>query len=260
MKKLLLATTCLVLASTASMAADMGMPYTKAPMAAPTAFSWTGCYAGAHVGGGSLTTNGTSFLTDTGADDTFGASNANGSGAVAGGQLGCNYQDGNWVVGLEGEGYWSGIRADVANTFFTSGGAFEEKVGLTVKNTNDFTIAARVGMAFDRTLVYGKAGWAWGNYNLNGFDICCGPSGSAFNEPAKVTLNGVMVGAGIEHALTHNWTIKAEYDFIGFGTKSFSTSLCPNGGTCTPSFETVPFSSNKQIVKVGFNYLFGPGH
>ena len=40
----------------------------------------------------------------------------------------------------------------------------------TVKNTNDFTIAARAGITFDRTLIYGKAGWAWGNYKVNNSD------------------------------------------------------------------------------------------
>jgi outer membrane immunogenic protein len=259
MKKLLLATTCLALASTASMAADMGMPYTKAPMAAPTAFSWTGCYAGAHVGGGSLTTNGINELNETSVNNTFGSSNANGSGAVAGGQLGCNYQDGNWVFGLEGEGYWSGIKANVVNNFSEGGGIVTETRGLSVKNNNDFTIAARVGMAFDRTLVYGKAGWAWGRYNLTGFENFPTESFSE-TETAKGTLDGVMIGAGIEHALTRNWTIKAEYDFIGFGTKSFSSSFCETGSTCNPTTQSVPFSSNKQVVKVGFNYLFGPGH
>ncbi len=258
MKKFLLATTCLALASTASMAADMGMPYTKAPMAAPTAFSWTGCYAGAHVGGGNLTTNGINELTDT--EQAHLAHRTRTARARSrGGQLGCNYQDGNWVFGLEGEGYWSGIKANVINNF-TEGGVLPSSSGLTVKNTNDFTIAARVGMAFDRTLVYGKGGWAWGNYNLTGFDTCCGTSATTISETAKGTLNGFMVGAGIEHALTRNWTVKAEYDFIGFGTKSLSTSFCSSGELAPRNDESVPFSSNKQIVKVGFNYLFGPGH
>ena len=52
MKKLLFATTCLALSSTVSMAADMGAPYSKAPMMAAPVFTWTGCYVGAQVGGG----------------------------------------------------------------------------------------------------------------------------------------------------------------------------------------------------------------
>jgi outer membrane immunogenic protein len=251
MKKLLLATTCLALTSTASMAADMGMPYTKAPMAAPTAFSWTGCYAGAHVGGGNLTTNGINSLNGEGPS---GSQNANGSGAVAGGQLGCNYQDGNWVFGLEGEGYWSGIKSS-QNLVFSGVNSSEN---FSMKNSNDFTIAARVGMAFDRTLIYGKGGWAFGNYKVNSSDICCGVNPNIDSSSASGYLNGFMVGAGIEHALTHNWTVKAEYDFIGFGTKSLAVNGCDNG-VCNPNGSS-PVSSNKQLFKVGFNYLFGAGH
>src|SRR5579871_5620392 len=108
MKKILLVTTCLALSSVGVMAADMTMPMqTKAPAYAP-AFSWTGCYVGAHVGGGTLT------APDSNSE---GSANANGSGAVAGGQAGCNYQDGNWVFGIEGEGYWSGIKATQNSSF-----------------------------------------------------------------------------------------------------------------------------------------------
>ncbi len=112
MKKLLLATTCLALSSVAVMAADLPIP-TKAPLIAAPVFSWTGCYVGAHVGGGTLTTN---MINSEGIASNEN-SNANGSGAVAGGQLGCNYQDGNWVFGLEGEGYWSGIKATQNSSF-----------------------------------------------------------------------------------------------------------------------------------------------
>ena len=31
-----------------------------------------------------------------------------------------------------------------------------------MKNNNDFTIAARIGIAFDRTLIYGKGGLGLG--------------------------------------------------------------------------------------------------
>src|ERR1700759_4322404 len=105
MKKILLATTCLALSTVASMAADMTMPMaTKASPYAVPAFSWTGFYIGANVGGGT-TTDPTSSNSE-GASGTL----ANGKGAVAGGQFGYNWQDGNWVFGIEGEGFWSNIK------------------------------------------------------------------------------------------------------------------------------------------------------
>jgi outer membrane immunogenic protein len=246
MKKLFLATTCLALSSVASMAADMPMA-AKAPAYAAPGFNWTGCYVGAHVGGGTLTSN---------AEGT----GDNGRGAVAGGQAGCNYQDGNWVFGLEGEGYWSGIKtvsngSDIPNVVNNN---TLEAFGSTVKNNNDFTIAARVGMAFDRTLIYGKGGWAWGHYNVNTFDTCCGPTATTTTTSSSGTLDGFLVGVGIEHALTHNWTVKLEYDYIGYGSKELAFNQCNAAGRCGQT-GTESLSSTKQLFKVGVNYLFDFG-
>ena len=65
MKKLLLISSCLALTSTAAMAADMA-PYTKAPVMAAPVFSWTGCYVGAHIGGGAMSTDGVGLDTEGG--------------------------------------------------------------------------------------------------------------------------------------------------------------------------------------------------
>ena len=166
MKKLLLATTCLALSSVTSMAADMTMPMqTKAPAYSAPAFSWTGFYIGAQVGGGTLSDPGQNF--EGGVAGTYG-----GKGAIAGGQFGYNYQDGNWVFGVEGEGYWSGIKNSLDSNFVTPRPApttFFDNT--TFENRYDFTIAARVGLAFDRTLVYAKGGWAWGNYKFSDSSI-----------------------------------------------------------------------------------------
>src|SRR5438045_8378186 len=99
---LILSTSCLVLSSAAVMAADLPMQ-TKATVAAAPVFSWTGCYLGVHAGGG--------LMTSANVEGTL-----NGKGGLAGGQAGCNYQDGNWVFGVEGEGYWSGIKTTNASS------------------------------------------------------------------------------------------------------------------------------------------------
>ena len=101
MKKLLLSSTFLVIVSGAATAADLRLPVKAAPVAAAPLFSWTGCYVGAHVGGATIHT-----FTATNFEGSASTSD-NGSGAVAGGQVGCNYQQGNWVFGVEGEGAWS---------------------------------------------------------------------------------------------------------------------------------------------------------
>jgi outer membrane immunogenic protein len=256
MKKLFLLSTCLALTSTAAMAADMGVPYTKAPVMAAPVFTWTGCYVGAHIGGGSLSTGGAGLLNSEGSlPSNFASDSSTGRGGVAGGQLGCNYQDGNWVFGLEGEGYWSGIKANVNRSF-----GVNDTESLSMKNSNDFTIAARAGITFDRTFIYGKGGWAWGNYKVTGTELCCGPGATPFtNINQSGYLDGFLVGLGIEHALTRNWTVKLEYDYIGYGTRNLAITNC-SGGVCSPTNNgSTSVSSNKQLFKVGFNYLFDVG-
>jgi len=72
------------------------------------------------------------------------------------------------VLGIEGEGFWSGLKTQ-DNENETSGdesdGYFEN---YTTKNKWDADIAARFGVAFDRALVYSKAGVVWGRFSFSG--------------------------------------------------------------------------------------------
>lgn len=207
----------------------------KAPYAAaPPAFSWTGCYVGVHAGGGMLREEGWNFT------------GTNGMGALAGGQLGCSYQYGMLVLGLEGEGFWSGMRSaqDAYDGSLLVGNG-------TVKNKWDYDVAARVGVAFDRALVYGKAGWVAGGFEWNdaSFD-------GTRSDQAKASLQGLLVGLGLEYAFTNSWTTKFEYDYLGFETKNIDVGVfC---AFCTPVnfVEKVRLGADKHIFKVGVNYKF----
>jgi outer membrane immunogenic protein len=102
----------------------------------------------------------------------------------------------------------------------------------------------RVGFAIDRTLVYGKTGAAFGS-----FEFSSDFSPASFSR-GQSTLNGLLLGAGVEYAFASNWTAKLEYDVIDFVAKeiSFNSDSGPF---------TVPESAKKQIVKLGVNYRFG---
>jgi outer membrane immunogenic protein len=247
MNKLLASASILILGSVAASAADL--PIKAAPTVAPIpVFSWTGCYIGAHAGGGTMRDSFTF-------DNDNGSRGSNGTGAIAGGQTGCNYQDGNAVFGLEGEGYWSGLKT-TGGADFSALGEGVDRFTAVVKNRDDFSIAARVGLAFDRTLIYGKAGWVWGNFTFSLVDQCCGTNPIPFVTTGSKTLDGLLLGAGIEHAFTQNWTVKLEYNFLDFGTKGVTFVQCLV--TCNLPV-TVSEHASKQIFKVGFNYLFPVG-
>jgi outer membrane immunogenic protein len=115
---------------------------------------------------------------------------------------------------------------------------------VTGRNRWDADVALRVGFAIDRTLIYGKAGAAVGSFAFN-FDDRAGDFGRG-----RSTLDGLLLGAGVEYAFASNWTAKLEYNVIDFVAKdvSFNTNAGPLTNT---------ESANKQIVKVGVNYRFG---
>jgi outer membrane immunogenic protein len=178
-------------ASAVSEAADAprGPAYRPPPPPIPF-FTWTGFYAGAHIG--------------VGWSDGDGSGNS--SGFVGGGQVGFNYQINQWVLGLE---------ADIAGT--TIGDSVSVAVpGAVVTGSGSLdwvsTLAPRIGYAFDRWLVYGKFGGAWahgsGSVSVNGIQVVS----------VDQTVSGWVLGVGTEYALRDNWTAKIEYNMMDFGS------------------------------------------
>jgi outer membrane immunogenic protein len=235
MKKLLLTSAALAaLLGGSAMAADLPVTYKAAPPV--VVYNWTGCYIGVHAGYGSFH------------DDNYSA--ATGGSGIAGGQLGCNYQFDQFVVGIEGEGFWSGMKSAYD---FTEVGASQH---WTVRNKADYDVALRFGIAVNRALIYGKAGIAWAKLDYTYSDS------TGITEIGSNTLSGVLVGAGLEYALGNNWSAKFEYDYIALNAKGVLYACTPNcantiNGTGTSYTETE--SGQKHIVKLGINYRFGTG-
>ena len=220
-------------------AADLPMkalPYT----APPPPFSWTGFYIGGNAGAGVLLDQGFQSLN---------LNDRHGIGGLAGGQIGYNWQMGMFVLGIEGEGFWSGMKVTQDGFSGINPGILTSIA--TIKNRWDYDIAGRFGIAIDHALIYGKAGWVGGNFAWNLTE----PFNPGFNVNSSATLNGLLIGLGLEYAFTNNWTVKFEYDYLGFPAKDvlFTTVNC---ATCTPFTTTQSVSADKHIFKVGFNYLF----
>src|ERR1044072_2558119 len=140
------------LLSSNAMAADIVRPVYKAPPAGalPVAYDWTGFYIGGHVGYGWAKKDW---------QDGFGLFNlsTDANGFLGGGQVGFNYQVGQFVLGAEGDFSWSGINggATIVGIVPPPGRGFNTDVNWVSPATG------RLGLAFDRWLVYGKAGAAW---------------------------------------------------------------------------------------------------
>lgn len=207
-------------ASAADLARRPPPPITKAPPPAYVPFTWTGFYIGANGG------------YDFGRSKWSGLpANFNVNGGMFGGQIGYNWQFGQFVWGLEGDGDWTDLRSttNVATC-----------AGTVCRTRSDFlaTARGRVGFAMDRWMPYATGGLAVGNIRA---------SVPGFTGMDK-TNAGWTVGGGLEYAFAPNWSVKAEYLFVDLG-KENCTIQC---GFATNN--SVGLTSN--VVRGGINYRF----
>jgi len=263
MKRLFLAGAALAaLTAAPAMAADM--PVKAMPPPAPV-FTWTGCYIGAHTGigidinrndFGAAIASGAGEAADpigTGEFGPFGGEN--GGGGVAGGQLGCNYQVApSWVIGVEGEGFWTNVANDVDR------GAAEPTNFSRFRSENrwDADVAFRLGYAVGTNLVYGKAGVAWGGFQTTEwhddfptFHGC--PGGGTCAVSFNDTRAGLLLGGGWEHFLSDYLSFKFEYDLISF------RSITVPYPSATAAIQSFSNRDTVNIFKFGFNWRFSGG-
>ena len=139
------------------------------------------------------------------------------SGAIAGGQIGFNWQAGMFVFGGEIDGQWSGQE----NTFSTVCGT-----GCTatesIKIRSLATGRGRLGLAFDWFMPYVTGGAAMVN-GLNNLTMTVGGTTASFAPLSHTTL-GWTAGAGVEVALWSNWSAKLEYLYV---SANGATKLAP---------------------------------
>ncbi len=309
MKKLLLASfalTALIVGS--AMAAALERPVYRRPVSVPIA-SWTGFYAGGNVGyswgraSAAVNYFAPAVFSTAGCNAAFteGALCINGSdtvamnGIIGGVQAGYNWQNGNYLLGVEADFQGTGQRGtrDFATSFNTGNGGAGPNLGTAAISITERmpwmgTVRGRVGYIANQWLVYATGGLAYGRINVDssasasallgpppiGSPTCSIPAfplapGTCpvwgFSE-SGVTKIGFTVGGGAELALGGNWTAKFEYLFVDLG--SFDTTFAGLGGcfgvvgtiSCTieaPGTGTIHTHFIDNIVRVGLNYKFG---
>jgi outer membrane immunogenic protein len=199
--------------------------------APPLPYIWTGCYVGGNIGGAWSSVD----LTDVNGVN-FSTSN---SGVAGGGQIGCDYQTGPWVVGLRN--MFDATSLNGSRTFSTI-----PLSGTVHSRTNWFdTLTARAGYLVQPTvLLYAQGGAAWTNTDITVFNGAGAQVGEFSND-----RTGWTAGAGVEWMFAPRWSVFAEYNFMGFGTQSAAFSGC--GGTCVLNAK-----ADIQNVLAGVNYKF----
>jgi outer membrane immunogenic protein len=276
MRKLFLlgmATLAAVTLGNVAQAADM--PLKAPPPAAPVMYNWTGFYIGGHVGGAWTDRNSHDrfdrdrcFWGDWSGGvcfDDHGFGRGDGR-LIVGGQVGFNYQVGQWVWGVEGQmSAMTNTDNEDACGFFRWGDTRDHL--FRCRDSGDWiaTIAARLGVAFGETgtwLFYVKGGGAFADarQGLRLRDDCpltwtfCSRNNFVFNNNDD-TRTGWMIGAGFEYGGWGNWTWKLEYNFMDFGHRTIHFDRVLTGCDCIT--RDLDFDLQVHVVKLGLNYRFG---
>jgi outer membrane immunogenic protein len=282
MKKLCLGSVAVValgLGTSAALAAELRRPPPPPPPApayAPApAYTWSGCYIGASAGTSSGRSDGFSTSAGTlalGVGPAPGAVVAGGfpitdsfdlTGFIGGGQIGCNWQWGAWVFGIEGDG----SATNKEGQSFGNGATTPTSIGPLATNPATIyelqerwlvTARGKLGLTNfwwfgPNTLVYVTGGGAWAKIDasqwLAGFPTITGLQQSD-------TRSGWTVGGGYEYALGYGWSAKGEFLYVDFG--NWDTFNCASVGPGCPRGAATNLNVNLKdyIFRAGLNYRF----
>jgi outer membrane immunogenic protein len=230
-------------------AADLAAPAPIPPTAyVSPVYNWTGFYIGGNIGAGWSGLSGTNF------SDTLGSSFTTPTNVqfLGGGQVGVNYQFwGGVVIGAEAMFDWASNSQNAMTTATDPTGTVAANIGTSNARWLT-TVSGRLGYAWDRVLLYAKGGGAWVATNSPAISVAGTPA--SFTSISNTTSSGYTAGFGVEWAFAGNWSVRAEYAYIGLPSQSFTVA------PTTPTFggDVITFSNrNISMVTGAVNYKFG---
>jgi outer membrane immunogenic protein len=223
-------------------AADMSAPAYKAPLYAPALVPlWTGFYIGGNIGYG---------WGHASIDGLNGSMDPNGiNGGV---QLGYNWQVNSVVFGLEGDFQGANHR----DSLTLSAPLIPATATLEVKSDWFATLRGRIGYAFGPFMPYVTGGVAFTQTKAS---LDASAPGAFVNVSTDKTTTGYAVGGGIEYTIGRNWSVKAEYLYLGFGTQTYDFNLTagvPALGIAAAGTFQADAKVHYDIARVGVNYRF----
>ncbi len=232
-------------------------------------------------------------------------------GVLGGGQIGFNVQTGIFVFGVEADvsvtdfdrgrngsfGNNNGFGTAVAAGAGTAAGggiavpvagsqgnvAFFNQNGFGGTESIDYfgTVRGRIGLAFDRMMVYGTGGLAWAEYDRDGnrggnfgsgTDVTgpffvAGATGAGvngtFNNRRNFDNLGYAVGGGVEFAFTNNISAKIEGLYVDFsdggrrGGRNEVVGVTNTGQAVTAAnFRGGNNNMDFGLIRAGLNFRF----
>ncbi len=260
MIKHVLVVAAVMLPAVGARAADLPL-LRKAPAMSYSLFTWTGFYGGINAGfkfagNDDVHTEGQAApnIANIAGGARPGFVPLNRNGFIGGGQIGYNYQFGQFVAGIETDIDYTDFRDNrsVTTAQLVTGAPLNN----TFSSRLNFlgTVRGRLGFAYDRSLFYATGGLAYGETQQH-IDMF-GPTGNVqFSGDRRQVKVGFAVGAGMEQAITNNVTVKAEYLFFDLGRDTLNVAVIPGSGGAGTGYNS-RFDENGHIVRVGLNYRF----
>ena len=223
-------------------AADLPSRVPPPPLPSLPVFTWTGFYAGLNAG--------YAFRTGSGGftDPTYGVvtGGSRSDGFSGGGQIGYNYQF------TPGSGFVVGFETDIQG--LANAKANAAYLGTTpyynVRPNLDYfgTVRGRLGYAFDRVLVYGTGGFAYGGGSRSTY-----ASAYPYTLP-DTTRTGYAVGGGIEYAFTEKLSAKVEALYLHLGRGAAAATYY--SASAPAYYGTGREDAGFAVVRAGLNYRF----
>src|SRR5262249_18232483 len=167
-----------------------------------------------------------------------------------GGQIGAQIQFGAIVVGVEADGIGTFDRAFATKVGVPCSAIIGQVCEARMKEV--FTIGPRLGVAWDKWLVYGTGGWATGRVDTQ---VLTG-TGAVTLDRSSRDQDGWFAGGGVEYALTQNLIFGVEYQHIDLGDE-FHRSTLDLGAPCPPiGVFCRDVGASEDIVRARLSYKF----
>jgi outer membrane immunogenic protein len=213
---------------------------------APSAYDWSGFYAGVNAGYAWGETEGTDINGWLDFPDVESSFSTDGDGLTAGGQIGYNMQLDSLVLGVETDLSYLNVSGSETSSIASDNHIVSDDGYLG-------TLRARLGFAADRLLIYATGGLAVGDTGSKWVD----DGGTYQFELDTGSQWGWVAGGGLEYAATDSVSVKAEYLYYDLGTEDLHYSGGP-ANFCSPFGEGCDFEikNTGSIVRLGVNFHF----
>lgn len=247
---------------TASHAADLAAPR---PGPAPAFVDWSGGYLGIEGSGGASfgafnfhdTRVGGRPVADFRTGDATGRSDRSRSATTAVGGLfgGYNWQTGPWLTGIEADLYGANLKRPVASTAPGLGYEGIDPAFSVIRAKTDLygTLRGRLGIAFERALVYATFGLAGAQTRILAAYPDLG-TGAVSRARHDLSALGFTLGAGVQFAVSEHVALGIDYRYVDLGGSGrFDLGTLPGAAGGPVSTQVSSSTAHQMMARLSWH-------